>query len=79
MQALPNQELNVLVDLLVHYTALYTKMRADGATHEEFNNCKKMITALQTEIETRKNRLEGETPDTPPIPFTQNNSNEVSS
>ena len=71
MESFQHQELTVLIDLLARYTSEYSKMFIGGTKQEEFETCKKMIKALQAEIEKRKN-LPGHSPD----PATHFNSSE---
>jgi len=43
-----------LIDLLAEQTSRYTKMVKSKRSEEEFQNCKRGIKELQSEIETRK-------------------------
>lgn len=64
MEDLDKVEMTVLVDMLARHTAEYTKMLSDGiSTQEEFKACKKTITLLQKEIESRKKNFPGNTSD----------------
>ena len=54
MQELQNLETSQLIDLLAQHTADYTKLMSEGTTEEEFAKSRLIITALQSEIETRK-------------------------
>ena len=59
MEDLKNLDLFTLVDLLAKYTNEYMKMFKEGATDQEFAQCKKMIHNLTAEIEYRKQKTLG--------------------
>ena len=71
------QELNALdnsqlIDLLAKQTSDYTKMLVDGNFNDEYQKCKLTIKAIQTEIDSRKNRessIQGVTDITTPPDF----------
>lgn len=44
-----------LMDLLAKYTSDYTRMLSERATNVEYEKCKMVIKAIQTEIDLRKN------------------------
>lgn len=46
-----------LLDMLARHTEDYTRMFADGASHEDFIKCERVITFLQTEINYRRSSL----------------------
>ena len=56
MEDLTHIELTNLYDLLAQQTNQYMKMLSDGATRDEFNECRESILSLQAEIVTRKNQ-----------------------
>ena len=59
-----------LIDLLAKYTADYTKMISKNMMADEYEKCKLIIKAIQTEIEARKNGgVSGETNMTRPPDF----------
>ena len=43
-----------LIDMLSEYTAKYTRMRTEGGSTEDFNNCLQTLELLTAEIESRK-------------------------
>jgi uncharacterized protein with von Willebrand factor type A (vWA) domain len=55
---LSNIKFDDLFDLLSDQTNRYMKMLSEGATREEFNQCREMIIDIQTEIQERHNRGE---------------------
>jgi hypothetical protein len=67
-------ELSDLFDLLAMETSHYMKMLSDGATQKEFDDCRERIIDIQSEIEWRKMRNNGEqsNPGTSPL-FTKPN------
>ena len=46
-----------LMDLLATHTSEYTKMITDNNMGDDYEKCKLIIKAIQTEIEIRKNNL----------------------
>ncbi len=54
MEDLKSLDINTLVDLLVKHTNEYMKMLKEGATDNEYSNCKTIIQELTKEIETRQ-------------------------
>jgi hypothetical protein len=54
MHNLDEMEFPELVDMLSNYTATYMKMLSEGASKEEFVNCRKTITQIQGEIRFRQ-------------------------
>jgi hypothetical protein len=56
MHDLTHIDLSDLFDMLSGHTAHYMKMLSDGVTKEEFNECREIITDIQTEIISRQNR-----------------------
>jgi len=59
MEDLNNLDLFTLVDLLAKHTNEYMKMFKEGATDQEFSDCKKVIQNLTAEIEYRKQKTLG--------------------
>ena len=56
-------ELSDLLDMLSRYTDRYMKMLSEGATKEEFEQCRETIIDIQTEIQARHNRNENSAAD----------------
>jgi hypothetical protein len=56
MQDLTNIELSDLYDLLAQQTNRYMKMLSEGATKQEFDQCREIILSIQAEIQSRKNQ-----------------------
>jgi hypothetical protein len=54
MENLKLIETRELIDMLAQLTALYTKLFAARTRHEEFDECRKRITEIQNEIESRR-------------------------
>ena len=54
MEELHVLETSILVDMLSEYTEKYTRMASEGGSIQEYELCKQTITALQIEIERRK-------------------------
>jgi hypothetical protein len=54
MQDLTHIELSELYDLLAQQTNRYMKMLSDGATKQEFDQCREIILSIQAEIHSRK-------------------------
>ena len=59
MEDLNTMDLFTLVDLLAKHTNQYMKMFKEGATEQEYANCKKAIKNLTAEIEYRKQKTQG--------------------
>jgi len=62
------------MDLLARHTCEYTKMITDNNMGDDYEKCKLIIKAIQTEIDIRKNNLNsfpGETNITRPPDFSQ--------
>jgi hypothetical protein len=55
MPELQNLDMSALVDMLSEYTIKYTRILAGGGNKDEYNNCRKTIQLLQSEIAARKN------------------------
>lgn len=67
LNALDNTQ---LIDLLAKYTSDYTKMISKNMMGDDYEKCKLLIKAIQTEIDARKNsRVSGETNMTRPPDF----------
>ena len=59
-----------LIDLLAKHTADYTKMIAENMMGDDYEKCKLIIKAIQSEIDARKNSgISGETNMTRPPDF----------
>ena len=56
MDDLANIDLSDLYDMLAQQTNRYMKMLSDGATKQEFDQCREMIISIQAEIQSRKNQ-----------------------
>jgi hypothetical protein len=56
MHDLAQIELSDLYDLLAQQTNRYMKMLSEGATKQEFDQCREIIIDIQTEIQSRKNQ-----------------------
>ncbi|MFI5131507.1 MAG: hypothetical protein ACHQFX_16005 [Chitinophagales bacterium] len=56
MQDLVHVESSDLYDLLAQQTNRYMKMLSEGATKQEFDQCRETIISIQTEIQSRKNQ-----------------------
>ena len=56
MQDLAHTESSDLYDLLAQQTNRYMKMLSEGATKQEFDQCRETIICIQTEIHSRKNQ-----------------------
>ena len=54
MNEIRKLKLSELIDMLSVNTAKYMKMLKDGYSLEEYDNCKKLIADLASEIEARK-------------------------
>ena len=59
MHELHNLANSQLMDLLAKLTADYTKMITDSSSVGDYEKCKLTIRAIQTELETRKNKVGG--------------------
>ena len=55
--------------MLAEYTDRYMKMLSDGASREDFDNCREMIIDIQTEIQSRQAHGENSTAGSENIPF----------
>jgi hypothetical protein len=70
MEELNKLDNTQLIDLLAKHTADYTKMITENMLGDDYEKCKLIIKALQTEIDARKNgRVSGETNMTRPPDF----------
>jgi multidrug resistance efflux pump len=56
MEDLTQIELSDLYDLLAQQTNRYMKMLSEGATKQEFDQCREIIIDIQAEIQSRKNQ-----------------------
>jgi multidrug resistance efflux pump len=56
MEDLTHVELSDLYDLLAQQTTRYMKMLSEGATKQEFDQCREIIISIQAEIQSRKNQ-----------------------
>lgn len=56
MHNLNRIKLSDLFDMLSEYTSRYMKMLSDGATKDEFNECRETIIDIQAEIHLRQNK-----------------------
>ena len=54
MYNLTHIELSDLYDLLAQHTNRYMKMLSEGATREEFDQCREIMIAIQIEIRVRR-------------------------
>ena len=54
MQDLDQKEFSALVDLLSEHTAVYTRLLAERNRSAEFDSAKRLIKAIQAEINKRK-------------------------
>ncbi len=54
MQELRTLESTQLIDLLAQYTSDYTKMISENMMGDDYEKCKLIIKAIQTEIDVRK-------------------------
>ena len=54
MQDLDQKEFSALVDLLSEHTAVYTRLLAERNRSAEFDRAKRLIKAIQAEINRRK-------------------------
>jgi len=52
-------ETSALLDLLVQYTAEYTKILHEGGTQEQFDESRNIISLVQEEINLRKRKTAG--------------------
>jgi hypothetical protein len=57
MEDYKNLQTDLLIDMLVKHTENYTRMFTEGATDQEFTECQRVITLLQTEIQFRKSTI----------------------
>jgi len=70
MEELNKLDNSQLIDLLAKYTSDYTKMISKNMMADEYEKCKLIIKAIQTEIDARKNGgASGETNMTRPPDF----------
>jgi len=70
MEELNKLDNTQLIDLLAKYTSDYTKMISENMMGDDYEKCKSIIKAIQTEIDVRKNgRGPGETNMTRPPDF----------
>jgi hypothetical protein len=70
MEELNNLGNTQLIDLLAKHTADYTKMISENMMGDDYEKCKLIIKAIQTEIDARKNSgISGETNMTTPPDF----------
>ena len=67
MNDLTQIEPSELYDLLANQTNRYMKMLSQGATRQEFDQCRDTMIAIQAEIKSRayQRQLRGESPATP--------------
>jgi hypothetical protein len=54
MQELRTLDNTQLIDLLAQYTSDYTKMISENMMGDDYEKCKLIIKAIQTEIDVRK-------------------------
>ena len=69
MEDLSHIKLSDLFDMLAEYTDRYMKMLSDGASREDFDNCREIIIDIQTEIQSRQAHGENSTAGSENIPF----------
>ena len=58
MEDLKELPLAALVDMLASHTSDYLRILRNGGTKEEYDNCKRLINRLTTEIELRRKEVD---------------------
>ena len=60
MQDLKSLSVPELIDMLAEQTSNYMKILNKGATKEQLQNCREVMTEIQLEIETKRSKKQGQ-------------------